>query len=102
MLLELIDVNIIQPFGVTTLQSSHIDLLLLPLPLVLLLLLPPRLLPLLLRRFRLLDDMIWIAVCLGNYGVGLTSTEWKETVGSASKRSSKSKKGGGKKKRQKK
>jgi hypothetical protein len=49
-----------------------------------------------------LDDMIWIAVCLGNYGVGLTSTEWKETVGSASKRSSKSKKGGGKKKRQKK
>ena len=35
MLLELIDVNIIQPFSVTTLQSSYIGLLLLPLPLAL-------------------------------------------------------------------
>jgi hypothetical protein len=30
----------------------------------------------------ILDDMVWIAVCLGNFGVALTSTEWEETVGS--------------------
>ena len=30
----------------------------------------------------ILDDMIWCAVCLGNYGVGLTTKNYEETVGS--------------------
>ena len=37
----------------------------------------------------ILDDMIWCAVCLGNFGVGLTSTDFKETV--ASRRAKKDK-----------
>ena len=34
----------------------------------------------------ILDDLVWIAVCLGNLDVGVTSTNWKETVGSKRKR----------------
>ena len=30
----------------------------------------------------ILDDLVWVAVCLGNLDVGLTSTSWKETIGS--------------------
>ena len=34
----------------------------------------------------ILDDLVWVAVCLGNLDVGLTSTSWKETIGSKRRR----------------
>ena len=28
----------------------------------------------------ILDDIIWVCICLGNMDCGLTSTSWEETV----------------------
>ena len=38
----------------------------------------------------ILDDLVWVAVCLGNLDVGLTSTSWKETIGSKRRREAES------------